>query len=177
MEALVRIDWQQLLVPQFSVFEMLLRGCLIYLSLVLLLRIVLKRQAGRIAMSDLVVVTLVTGVCRNPLIADRYSLTDSLGVVAVVLGCSYAVDWLSYHSQFIHGLVHSEPVLLVQDGEVNQSNLKQELMTEQRLRSKLRAHGIRDLNQVAQAWLEADGTVSVLKEVVCPHCHDTISNT
>ena len=36
-------------------------------------------------MTDLLVVSIVAGVCRNPLVRDAYSITDGLSMVAVVL--------------------------------------------------------------------------------------------
>src|SRR5213082_1961091 len=94
MEALFHVDWQALFVPKLSLLEIVLRGTLIYVGLCLLLRVVLKRQAGKVSLSDLLVVTLVAGVCRNSLVADAYSIPDAVGVVAVVLCCSYGLDWL-----------------------------------------------------------------------------------
>src|SRR2546423_1521051 len=94
MDALFHVDLHALFVPKLSLLEIVLRGTVIYVGLCLLLRVVLKRQAGKVSLSDLLVITLVAGVCRNPLIADAYSIPDGLGVVAVVLLSSYAADWL-----------------------------------------------------------------------------------
>src|SRR5437870_12064508 len=131
MDALFHVDWHALFIPKLSFLEIILRGVIIYVGLCLLLRIVLKRQAGQVALSDLLVVTLVAGVCRNPLVADAYSIPDGLAVVAVVLGCSYAADWLCYYSPAVHRLLHPPRVQLVRDGEILWDNLRRELMTEE----------------------------------------------
>src|SRR5437764_3653071 len=114
MDFVWRTDWQGLFIPEMSLLEIFIRGTFTYLMLCLLLRIVLKRQAGKVSMSDLLVVALVAGVCRNPLVRDDYSVTDGVLVVATVLGWSFALDWLSYHSTAVHKLLHSPPVPLVQ---------------------------------------------------------------
>src|SRR4051794_20797958 len=126
MESLFQVDWARLLVPKLSALEIVLRGVVIYFGLCLLMRVVLKRQAGKVALSDLLVVTLVAGVCRNPLVADAYSVPDGLGVVAVVLGCSYAADWLSYRSPLVHKMLHPAPVMLVRDGAILHDHLRRE---------------------------------------------------
>jgi uncharacterized membrane protein YcaP (DUF421 family) len=151
-------------VPQLSLAEILLRGVLIYVGLCLLLRIVLKRQAGKVSLSDLLVVTLVAGICRNPLVADAYSIPDGLGVVAVVLFCSYSVDWLSFYSPIIHRLMHPARVELVRNGQIMQDSLKRELMTDSQLRCQLRHHGVGDVDEVAEAWIESSGEISVIKK-------------
>src|SRR4051794_4486342 len=170
MDSLLYVDWSKLLVPKLSLAEIVLRGVAVYVGLCLLLRVVLKRQAGKVALSDLLVVTVVAGACRNPLVADAYSLSDGLGVIIVVLCTSYALDWVSYYSRLVHRLCHPPPVVLVRDGVVDHAHLQQELLTEQQLRSKLRSHGVGDPVEVAEAWIEGDGSVSVLKRNRCPKC-------
>lgn len=168
MDFLFDVDWEKLFVPQMSLLEILIRGTFTYVVLCLLLRVVLKRQAGKVSMSDLLVVTIVAGVCRNPLIKDAYSITDGMLVVAVVLVWSYLLDWLSYRSPLIHSLLHSPPVALIRDGKVLHENLEAELMTETQLGSKLRRKGVREPAEVAEAWMEGDGHVTVIKKRETP---------
>jgi len=163
MSYLVAVDWERLFVPKLSVLEMVIRGVGVYVAVVLLLRLIPKRQVGQVSVIDLLLVGLIAGVCRNPLVADGYSLTDGLGVVVVVLACSYLVTWLCYRSRFVHRITHHQPVQLVRDGRVLNENLEGELMTADRLRSKLRDHGVTDPAEVSEAWLEGDGEVSVIK--------------
>jgi len=162
MASFFSADWSRLFVPEMSLPEILIRGTLVYLSVVLALRIILKRQAGKVSMSDLLVVTIVAGVCRNPLIRDAYSITDGLLVVLTVLTWSFVLDWLSYYVPFIHALLHPRAVPLILDGLIIKENLARELITEAQLKSKLRRNGIRDPGLVAEAWMEGDGHVSVV---------------
>src|SRR5262249_1786367 len=106
MNYLIATDWERLFRPEMSLLEILIRGTLIYLTLCLLLRVLLKRQAGKISLPDLLVVSVVAGVSRNPLVKDAYSITDGLAVVVVVLSWSYALDWLCYFSPLVHKLFH-----------------------------------------------------------------------
>jgi uncharacterized membrane protein YcaP (DUF421 family) len=158
-------------VPTMFPAEAILWGTMIYFAVCLLLRIILKRQAGKVALSDLLVIVLVAGVCRNPLVRDAYSIPDGLMVIAVILFWSFAVDWLSYRSRFVHGLFHSPPIPLIRNGQVLYENLRRELMTEERLCAKLREHGVTDPRQVAEAYMEGDGKVSVIKKEEMPR-HD-----
>src|SRR5262245_17900694 len=129
LSRLLETDWGRVFAPEMSLPEVLVRGTLVYLALCLLLRVFLKRQAGKVSLSDLLVVALVAGVCRNPLVRDAYSVTDGVLVMLTVLAWSYAVDWLCYRSPLVHRLMHPPPVLLVRDGEILQENLRHELMT------------------------------------------------
>jgi uncharacterized membrane protein YcaP (DUF421 family) len=158
------IDWEDLFRPRMSVLEVLIRGTCIYVALCVLLRVVLKRQAGKVSMTDLLVVSLVAGVCRNPLMRDAYSVTDGLSMVVVVLGWGYALDWLSYRVPAIHNLLHPEPVVLIEGGEIRHENLRRELVTESQLLCQLRQQGVSSPSEVAEALLEGSGKISVLRE-------------
>jgi uncharacterized membrane protein YcaP (DUF421 family) len=171
MEHWLQPDWPGMFVMEMSLPEILIRGTLVYLSLCLLLRVILKRQAGKVSLSDLLVVALVAGVCRNPLVRDTKSIPDGLLVVAMILFWSYAMDWLSFYSPFVHKLLHTDPVPLVRNGQVLHENLRRELMTEHQLNCKLRREGARDPSEVAESWLEGDGHVSVIKKKEDPVQH------
>lgn len=160
----LRTDWSRLFVPEMSLPEVLVRGTLVYVGVVLLLRVILKRQAGKVALSDLLVVAVVAGICRNPLVRDAYSVTDGLLVIVVVLFWSFAMDWLSYYVPLIHKILHPKPVPLIRDGVVLEGNLKHELVTDSQLHCQLRRNGVKDVRQVEEAWMEGDGQVSVLRK-------------
>lgn len=164
MHALLYTDWSRLFRPEMSLPEILIRGSLVYITLCVLLRIILKRQAGKLSLSDILVVSIVAGVCRNPLVRDAYSIPDGMAVVGVVLAWSYALDWLSYHSAFAHRLLHPEPVVLIREGTILHANLRRELMTERQLLSQLRQNGVNDPTQVAEAVMEGSGQVSVIRK-------------
>ena len=162
MEKWLLPEWEKMFVLTMSPVELVLRGVLIYVSVCLLFRLILRRQTGRSTLQDMLVVVLVAGVCRNPLVADAYSIPDGLVVVCTILGASFVVDWLSYHYRWIHGLFHTSQVPLIRDGQVLKENLCRELMTEERLCSQLRAHGLERPSEVKEAYLEGTGNVSVI---------------
>ena len=162
MGYLIDVDWAALFRPEMSLLEVLVRGVVVYAALCIFLRIILKRQAGKIALADLLVVSLISGVCRNPLIRDAYSIPDGIAVVVVVLSMSYSLDFLCYYVPRVHGLLHPPPVVLVRDGEIDKENLRRELMTESQLLSQLRHHGLETAAQAAKAILEGSGQLSVI---------------
>jgi uncharacterized membrane protein YcaP (DUF421 family) len=162
METWLNPNWEKMFVLTYSPVGLVLRGVIIYVTVCLLFPIILLRQTGRSTLQDMLVVVLVAGVCRNPLVADTYSITDCLIVVCTILVTSYLIDWLNYHCHWIHQVFHSAPVLLIRDGQVLKENLHRELMTEARLTSQLREHGLDDPGRVKEAYLEGTGNVSVI---------------
>ena len=56
MDWLLAVDWKSMFVPEVSVSELVLRGVLMYLTVFVLPRLVLRRQVGGIGTSDILVI-------------------------------------------------------------------------------------------------------------------------
>ena len=83
--------------------------------------------------------------------------------MSTIIAWNYVIDWLNYRVPALQEWLEAPPLLLVQNGRVLHRNLKHEFVTEEELKSKLREKGVKELSEVAQAHMESDGTVSVIK--------------
>src|SRR5215212_4428035 len=119
MEKLFDVDWEHILLPDTPLLEIFLRGSVMYLSLFLLLRFVLKRQAGTVGITDLLVVVLIADAAQNAMGDDYKSVPDGIVLVCTIIFWNYALDWLGYHSPFVGRLVHPPPLELVRNGRVH----------------------------------------------------------
>jgi uncharacterized membrane protein YcaP (DUF421 family) len=142
--------------------EIALRGTIVYLSLFLVLRTAFKREAGALAMSDLLVIVLVADAAQNAMSADYTSITEGAVLVGTIVGWSMLLDWAGYHVGWIGRLVHPIPLELIRDGKLLRQNMKKELVTEEELMSQVRQQGVDDISEVKQAFMEGDGHVSVI---------------
>jgi uncharacterized membrane protein YcaP (DUF421 family) len=156
------VDWHAVFVPRTPFLEIVVRGTLVYLALFALLRFVLKRQAGAVGVTDLLVVVLIADAAQNAMAGDYRSVPDGVLLVAVVVGWSYALDWLAHRFPRVGRLVHPPPLPLIERGRLNRKNLRAELLTRDELMSQLREQGIKDLAEVERAYMEGDGKVSVV---------------
>jgi uncharacterized membrane protein YcaP (DUF421 family) len=156
------IDWVHVFGVQTPLLEVFLRGTLTYLALFLLLRLVLKRQVGQMGIPDLLVVVLIADAAQNAMAGGYQSITDGVLLVVVIVGWAYAIDWLGYRVSFVGRLVQPPALPLVQDGKVLRKNMRHELITMNELHSELRRNGIEDLSEVRVAYVEGDGTITVI---------------
>ena len=60
--------------------------------------------------------------------------------------------------------MRAPPLPLIEDGRVLWRNLRVELMSERELITKLREHGIENPREVAKAYIEPDGQITVLRK-------------
>jgi uncharacterized membrane protein YcaP (DUF421 family) len=163
MNALLAIDWKSVFIPSVHLAEIFLRGTIVYLFIFFLLRI-LRREAGAIGISDLLVVVLIADAAQNAMASEYKSITEGLFLVATIVFWDYAIDWLGYRFPKLRRLLHPAPLLLVKDGRMLRRNMRQEMITEEELMSLLREQGVENIKEVKKCCLEGDGHISVIKK-------------
>ena len=160
---LATIDWRALFVPSGSLAELVLRASFMYLAILAGFRI-LRREAGALSVSDLLVVVLIADAAQNGMAGEYTSLTEGAVVVGTIFGWNYLLDWLAYRSKLVSWLLSPPPVLLVTNGQIQQRNLRRELITRDDLMEQLREHGIERVGDVKKCFLESDGKLSVIRK-------------
>jgi uncharacterized membrane protein YcaP (DUF421 family) len=115
-------------------------------------------------MGDILVLVIVADAAQNGMAGEYRSITDAFILVGTIIGWNTLVDWLTYRWPRLQKILEPPPLLLVDDGRVLWRHLRHELMSEQDLKTKLREHGVTDARQVAKAFMEADGQVTVIKK-------------
>jgi uncharacterized membrane protein YcaP (DUF421 family) len=158
------MDWKSLFVPDVPLFEMILRGSLMYISLFILLRVILKRQAGSLGMTDLLLITLIADASQNAMAGQYQSIADGIVLVSTIIFWSYAFDWLSFKFPWFNRLIEPPPLPLIRNGQLLRKNMRRELITEEELMGHLREQGIDEVGKVKEAFMESDGHISVVAQ-------------
>lgn len=157
------MDWNSLFVPTMNLGEVFLRGTAVYLFLFFLLR-ALRRGAGNISISDLLVVVLISDASQNAMGKEYASLTEGVILVATIVFWDFVLDWLSYRSPAIARWVRPAPLPLIKNGCVQLDNMKRQLIKEDELIGKLREAGVESVAEVKSCYLEGDGRISVVRQ-------------
>lgn len=157
-------DWSKVFVPTVPLLETIVRGSVIYIGILVLLRVVLKRQTTSLNTADLLVVVLLADASQNGLAGQYQSVTEGLVLIATILVWDYVVDWLTFRSPTFRRLLHPPPLLLIKDGALQHRNMRRELVSQDELRTRMHEEGIGKFEEVRRAWIEGDGTISFLKK-------------
>ena len=155
------IDWDALFVPSMDLGEVVLRGTAVYLFLFFLLRI-LRREAGQLGISDLLVVVLIADAAQNAMSSEYRSITEGAILVATIAFWDYFLDWLSFRVPALQRMLRPAPLLLIRNGRLLRENMKREMLQEDELMAQLREHGVRSAGEVKACYLEGDGRISVI---------------
>ena len=134
---------------------------------VYILAIFLTRIIGRKLISQMNFFDFIMGVSMGSIVA--YSVVDkqfvaTSAITALILFCilTIVIGYLSLKSLKIRKIINSEPINLVENGNIIEKNMKKNKLTVNELMMKLREKSIFHLADVEFAIMETDGELSVL---------------
>ena len=157
------LDWGEIFGLTVSPLELIVRGTLMYLFLFGLFRVMVRRRVGAVGMADILVLVIIADAAQNGMAGEYRSVTEGAILVGTIIAWNTAIDWLNYRVPALREWLEPPPLLLVQNGRLLHRNLRHEFVTEEELKSKLREKGVKDYSEVAQAHMESDGSISVIK--------------
>ena len=158
------LDWSGMFGLSVPPLELIIRGSAMYLFLFLLFRVVIRRRVGAVGVADILVLVIIADAAQNGMSGEYKSVTDGAILVGTIVAWDYLIDWLNYRVPALRGWLEPPPLLLIRDGRMLHRNLRQEFVTVDELKAKLRENGVADIAEVREARMETDGQVSVLKK-------------
>ena len=138
-----------------------IRTILLYLVLIAVIRLMGKRQIGQMEASEFVVTMLVANLAAIPMQDGGIPLYSGLVPIVTVLGVELVLSALSLRSIRLRKLLCGKPVILIENGNILQQNLKKTRVTLDELTGLLREKDVLDIRAVQFAILETNGNLSV----------------
>lgn len=152
-----------MLLPKPSWLEKILRPILVYLALLIAFRFMSKRDLTQNTTFDLLIVLLLSNVVQNALIGDDNSIFGALTGALTLLLLSTGLNRWTAKSIKARRLLEGEPILLVHNGQILDENMTKYAVSRPDLNAGLRGQNMITLEDVRYAFLELDGTISVIR--------------
>jgi uncharacterized membrane protein YcaP (DUF421 family) len=143
--------------------QMALRAVAIYISILVVIRLAKKRFLANASAFD-VVVGIIIGSIASRAITGNAPMIASLAASTAILALHWLFSAAAVRSHRFGELIKGSSQLIVENGVVHHETMRRVHMTERDLEEALRKQGVRDASKVAEARLERDGSVSVIKE-------------
>src|SRR5664280_3284223 len=143
-------------------WEFLIRGVVVYVFLIVLLRLTGKRQVGQLSPFDLVLLLVLSNAVQNSMNGGDNTITGGLILATTLVVLNWIVGWLTYHSKHIETFVEGMPVILIHDGKIYHESMRRVQMTQHELEASLRANGCAGPEEVRFAVLENNGQFTVI---------------
>ena len=138
-----------------------LRTVILYLVLILVIRLMGKRQIGQMEPSEFVVTMLAANLAAIPMEEVGIPLYAGVVPLLTVLGAELLLSGLSMGSMWVRRLLCGKPVILIENGRVLQENLRRTRVTIDELMGHLREKDVLNIMSVQYAILETNGNLSV----------------
>lgn len=143
-------------------FVTLIRTIILYFLAIAAIRVMGKRQIGELQPSDLVITLLISQIISIPIQDTDIPLVNTIIPVFILVGFEIIISVFNLKSIKFRTFMQGNPVIVINDGVLNQELLKKLRFTVDDLLEALRQKDVFDISQVQYAIVETNGQVSVL---------------
>ena len=142
--------------------DIVFRAVALYAFVFIVMRKLGRRQLSTLAPFDLVLLIVLGDAIQQGLTQDDYSVTGAVIAVSTIALLQVATTYLSFRFPRMERLFEGEPLVLMQDGEPIERNLRRERLTLGDLAEEARLQQISSLQTVRWAVLETNGKISFI---------------
>ena len=142
--------------------DLVLRAIFLYFFVFLITRVIGRRELSQLAPFDIILLIVAGDAIQQGLTQDDYSLTGAVLVVGTFATLQLITSYTSFKFIRLRSILEGEPIVIVQNGEVLDGNLKRERLTEEEVAEEARLQQIASLDEVEWAVLENSGKISFL---------------
>jgi len=140
-----------------------IRGIIVYVFLLLILRIMGKRSLSETTTFDLIVLLIISEVTQQAMIGRDESLTGAAILITTLLGMDLLFTLLKRPFKLFEKVVEGTPLIIVDRGKPLKERMNKIKVDESDVMQAARSkQGIEKMEQVKYAVLEKDGTISVI---------------
>lgn len=142
--------------------QIALRTVFFYIAVVIVLRIMGKRELGHLSPFDLVVSIMIAELAALPIENTDKPLLEGVIPLVVLLLLEVLLSYAALKSEAVRGIVNGKPSMVIMKGKIVEREMRKLRYNLNDLLVGLRSQGIVDVADVDYAILEPSGTLSVI---------------
>ncbi len=157
-------DWYRILIgdaPTEFLLEVFIRTTILYITLLIILRLMGKRMTGQLSISEMAVMITLGAIVSAPMQVPEKGIAQGIVILLCALAFQRGLNFLTVKSKKAEVAVLGDVCLLVSDGQIDIKQLEKEKMSRQQLFAMLRNNNYFNLGQIERAYLEANGSLSI----------------
>jgi uncharacterized membrane protein YcaP (DUF421 family) len=142
--------------------ESVLRVAFVYFLLMVTLRLIGKRELGRMSPFELVLLMLIPELFQQALVREDFSMTNATISFFSLVTLVFATSLLAHRYERIGRVISGSPTVLAQGGQFLEDNMNRERVAPDEVYAELRKAGFDRLRDAKWIVLEDDGKLSVV---------------
>ena len=142
--------------------EIVLRIAVIYLFLLVVLRMMGKRELSEMSAVEFVTLMLIPEIVTDALKDEDYSLTGGFIGICTLLSLVFISSLISYRFKKAGEIIEGKSTILVEHGRLVQEHADKERVSLDEIFSEMHKHGYTALGEIRWVILEPDGKLSFI---------------
>ena len=142
--------------------DIVVRAFFAFVFVFLITRLIGRRELSSLEPFDLILLVVVGDLIQQGITQSDMSFTGAVLATGTFALMVLAVSYVGFRFRRLRPLIDPQPLIVVQDGEVIEANLRKERMTVAELLAEARMQRIASLDEIKWAVLESNGRVSFI---------------
>jgi uncharacterized membrane protein YcaP (DUF421 family) len=142
--------------------DIVIRAAVAFLVILLLTRIVGRRELNTLEPFDLILLVTVGDLVQQGVTQNDFSVTGLALALGTIAALTVLFSYLPWRFQVLRPVLEGEPVILIEDGNVIEKNLRRHRLTQQEIAAEARFQQIDSFDKVRWAVLETSGKISFI---------------
>ena len=134
---------------------------LIYLFLLVVVRLMGKRQIGELQASEFIITILLSEIASAPITTEQFPLLHGIVSVLILVALEFLISSALLRFNGLKKFFYGAPSVVINKGKIDMREMRQNRMEIDELMSELRQKGFSDPADVYYAILEENGKLSV----------------
>jgi len=144
--------------------DIVIRAAVIFVFVYVLCRMLGRRELSSLEPFDLILLVVIGDLVQQGVTQSDYSVTGALLAVTTIGLLTVLVSYANFKSDRLRPLLAGEPIVLIDDGEVIEANLRRQRLTREEVEAEARLAQISSLADVRWGILETDGRISFIEK-------------
>lgn len=145
-------------------FIILFRTLLLYLLILLIFRLMGKREIGELSILDLVVYIMIAEMASLAIENTKDPLINTLLPISILVIIQITLAILSLKSKKFRDIVDGKPTIIINNGKIDEKAMRSQRYNFDDLLLQLREKDVGDISDVEYAILEPSGTLSIFQK-------------
>ena len=139
-----------------------LRSSIIYIALLIIMRLMGKRQIGEMQPYEVVITLIIADLATLPMSDSNIPLFNGILPLAILVMLHFGITFLTRKVLWIRNLISGKPVVLISPNGIEYQALKDLNMNLDDLQEMLRGCNYYTFDQIQYAIIETNGKMSVI---------------
>lgn len=147
-----------------ELWTIFLRTVLIYFVVFIVMRLMGKREIGKLSVFDLVISIMIAEIAAFIIDDPHMPVMEGILPILTLVGIQVVIAFLTLKNRTVREWFDGKPSYLIENGELNQAEMRKQRYTLDDLMMQLRERSVTNVADVEFAVLETSGKLSVIEK-------------